>query len=639
MRLRHVAPLLVLAGLGTLLLIPSPSTSQGPAPPAAPDNYEVLARGPVHEAFAEPVDYNPEPGPVATKAPPEPIDELPPDQKPDGDDVEWVPGYWAWEGDDKAYLWVSGFWRDMPPGRRWVPGTWQEADDGWYWTAGFWAAENQEAIEYVPPPPQNIDAGPSVRPVNETDIYIPGSWVWQETRFFWRPGYYVEYRPEWVWVPARYVWTPGGCIFVEGYWDYPLHMRGMLFAPIRPLVDVVAFIYRPAYVIQTDFLMTAMFVGPARRHYYFGDYFEPAYERRGFVAWNNYQPLRRVPDPVFGYYRAAYLGQPTWNQNLTALYAGRRTGDIARPPRTLVQQNTVVNNITNNNTTNTNVTKNVNITNVQNVTVVRPLTQVNNTEVTALASLAPTAAKGARPAAPRKVVNMTNVNATTIEQSRERVQQARDISKQRQQTEARLIADPPAAGAKERPRAAARMELPKAPARATPPAAKKGAKDPAPGAPKAARPAPPPPPTVPKQVEQEVPKAGAAPPRTIRPPTGRRDPATPGKNDPPAAKTKDPRPTPKKDKDDDPTPPKRPMPPVKDKDDPTPPKRPPVKDKDDDPRPKPAPMPKVKDPPAAPPKASPPPAAPPKASPPPVPKKDKDDPPPKAPPKKKEKDD
>lgn len=618
MRLRLLAPPLLLAGVGTLLLIQSPAPSQDPAPPAAPDNFEVLARGPVHEAYAEPVDYTPEPGPVAAKAPPDPIDELPPDQKPEGDDVEWIPGYWGWDDEAKEYLWVSGFWRDMPPGRRWVPGTWQEAADGWHWTPGFWAAEDQESVEYVPPPPASIDAGPSVRPANETDIYVPGTWVYRETRFFWRPGYYVEYRPDWVWVPAHYVWTPGGCIFVEGYWDHPLHLRGLLFAPIRPRVDVAAFVYRPAYVIQPDFLLSAMFVGPARRHYYFGDYFEAGYERRGFVAWFNYQPVRRVPDPVFGYYRSTYINQPAWGQGLTALYAGRRAGDIPRPPRTLVQQNTVINNITNNKTTNVNVTKNVNITNIQNVTVVRPITQVNNTEVTALAQLAPSAAKETRPAAPRRTVNLTKINNTQINETKERVQQVRNIGRQRQQTEARLIADPPAAGGKDRPRPAAKLELPK-PARVTPPAAKTGETTPAPGTPK--RTAPPPPPTVPKQVEREAPKADREPPTPVRPPTGTK------KDRPPVGK---------KDKDDDPVRPKAPpVTPKKDRDDdpvrPKPPVRPPMKDKDDDPvRPKAPPVPPV-----PPKKADPPPVPPKKLDPPPVPPK-KD--PPAVPPKKKDKD-
>jgi len=551
MRLRFFALSLAVAGLGTVLLIPSPATPQAPPPPAAPDQYEVLARGPVHEAYAEPVDYQPEPGPVATKAPPALIDELPPDEKPQGDDIEWIPGYWSWDDEAKDYLWVSGFWRDMPPGRKWVPGTWQEAADGWHWTPGFWAAEEQETVDYVPAPPQSVDAGPSTPPVHETDIYVPGCWIWRETRFFWRPGFFVEYNPDWVWAPAHYVWTPGGCVFVEGYWDHPLHLRGLLFAPIRPRAEVVAFTYRPSYVIETDFLLTAMFVGPARRHYYFGDYFEPAYERRGFVAWINYQPARRAADPNFAYYRATYHGQPTWTENLTALYQGRRTGDIPRPPRTLVQQNTVINNITTSKTTNVSVTKNVNITNIQNVTVVRPLTQVNKTEVTALASLAPRAAKETRPAAPSRTVNLTKVDATQINQVKERIQQDRTLAKQRQQTEAKLLAEPrPAAGTAERTRPTSRLELPKTPSRAgtAPPATRKG-ETPTPPATRT-RPTPPAAPTLPKHVERETPKHEAEPPKTVRPPAARKE-RPPAKEPEPPGGVKE-RPVPKKEREPEP---------------------------------------------------------------------------------------
>src|SRR5712692_6012726 len=47
------------------------------APPAqaqdAPPAISVLTRGPVHEAYAQPVDKNPQPGPVVPKKPPPPF--------------------------------------------------------------------------------------------------------------------------------------------------------------------------------------------------------------------------------------------------------------------------------------------------------------------------------------------------------------------------------------------------------------------------------------------------------------------------------------------------------------------------------------------------------------------------------------
>ena len=66
------------------------------APPVSAEvgaGVQVLTRGPVHEAFAETVSFNPEPGVVVPKAPPEAIEEVPPEQRPEGANVAWIPGY------------------------------------------------------------------------------------------------------------------------------------------------------------------------------------------------------------------------------------------------------------------------------------------------------------------------------------------------------------------------------------------------------------------------------------------------------------------------------------------------------------------------------------------------------------------
>src|SRR4051812_7080837 len=60
--------------------LPLPAPGQ-PAQPAAGEDMEVLAKGPVHEAFATTAEA-PAATPVVAKQPPEPIEELPPDQKP-----------------------------------------------------------------------------------------------------------------------------------------------------------------------------------------------------------------------------------------------------------------------------------------------------------------------------------------------------------------------------------------------------------------------------------------------------------------------------------------------------------------------------------------------------------------------------
>ena len=108
-------------------------TAQDSAPPPplpAGEGPEVLTRGPIHEAFAEMVNPNPESGQVVGKQPPQAIEEVPPTEKPAGDYI-WIPGYWAWDQDrDQGrgdYIWISGVWRLPPPGTTWVPGYWNQA--------------------------------------------------------------------------------------------------------------------------------------------------------------------------------------------------------------------------------------------------------------------------------------------------------------------------------------------------------------------------------------------------------------------------------------------------------------------------------------------------------------------------------
>src|SRR5262249_52882676 len=122
--------------LATILCWSAVGLAQQPPPanpppddaPAVPKGVEVLARGPVHEAFAtlaaEPVAAKPVP-----KKPPKALDEMPPDEKPEGD-VIWMPGYWHYDDERQDFMWVSGVWRTPPPGKRWVAGYWRDEGDG-----------------------------------------------------------------------------------------------------------------------------------------------------------------------------------------------------------------------------------------------------------------------------------------------------------------------------------------------------------------------------------------------------------------------------------------------------------------------------------------------------------------------------
>jgi hypothetical protein len=372
---------------------------------------EVLARGPIHEAFAEPVDNRPSSGRLIPKQPPAAIEELPPDQKPAGDNVQWIPGYWAWDDDRNDFIWISGIWRNEPPGRQWIPGHWDQISGGWQWSPGFWGLQDQQQLEFLPPPPNPVPAAASVPAPNANSVFVPGTWVYRDTRYLWRPGYWVGYRPGWVWVPPHYVWTPAGFVFVDGYWDFDLNQRGLLFAPvyISPVYWTRPnWVYRPAYVVGANFVLSALFIRPGYSHYYFGDYFEPVYRRNGFVAWVDFHRDRVTFDPLFNYYRWQHRDDRRWERDLRALYAARFNGSAPRPPRTLVQQNTVIRNMT--------VNRSVNVTNISAVTALTPLAQVN-----------------------RSVVKLQPVSPQQQVVAQKSIQQQREVSRERARLETQIV--------------------------------------------------------------------------------------------------------------------------------------------------------------------------------------------------------
>lgn len=492
--------LVAMLGLAALLVAKAPAPADEPA---AKEGVEVLARGLVHEAFAAPSQARPLPTHVVPKTPPNPIEELPPDEKPAGDPVLWIPGYWAWDDEQTDFLWVSGFWRVPPPGRQWVPGNWQQVENGWQWTSGFWATADQTEVQYLPAPPPSIDEGPSIPAPDETSTYVPGCWMHRETRYLWRPGFWLGYQPDWVWAPSHYVWTPGGYVFVDGFWDRPFERRGLLFAPIRvaPALLETPWTYVPQYVVQPDFLMGALFVRPSYCHYYFGDYFDAGYARSGFVPWFDYRIGKGSYDPNFAYYRHRN-GDPGWERNLRGYYAGRTSGEIVRPPRTLVQQNAAINNFMTNKTANVNVNKSLNLTHMQNVSALVPITKIHNTTATGLGSLNPRMAGGKNVSG--HVLKVETMPQEQRAEARKAVTQLREAGQQRQQAEAKLLAGHAAPIKANDPPRAVKMQVP----RAVPLP---------PSGPKPLRPSlPPPAPKLPLHVEKPIPSH--VPPSPPRPP-------------------------------------------------------------------------------------------------------------------------
>jgi hypothetical protein len=325
-----------LIGLGAAI-----ATGQAEESEIVDQGAQVLTRGPVHEAFAGIVSYNPEPGIIVETAPPELIEELPPESRPAGDNISWIPGYWAWDDERTDYLWVSGTWRALPPGRQWTTGYWGSTGQGHQWISGYWADSAVQEITYLPKPPVTVEAGPNVAAPSRDHGWTPGSWMWRQERYAWRPGYWAEGRSDWDWIPANYVWTPRGYIFVDGYWDYSFNRRGVLYAPVyfqsnyrsRP-----GYSYSPVIAIGLVAMMEHLFLRPRNHHYYFGDYYDRRYRDRGYYSPYAYQSSRYGYDPVYSYRRWTHRQDRDWERRYQASYDYRRDHESARPPRTWADQ-------------------------------------------------------------------------------------------------------------------------------------------------------------------------------------------------------------------------------------------------------------------------------------------------------------
>jgi hypothetical protein len=321
---------------------PKPETAQPPPKPDGEDGVQVLTRGPVHEAFAEAVVFDPEPSVVVREAPPDAVDEAPPDQGPE--DAAWIPGYAAWDDERGDYVWASGVWRSPPPGRQWVSGYWGRCESGFQWVPGYWAAAEVEEIEYLPEPPAAVEAGPVGVPPSADHGWIPGAWVWWHRvplrgRYAWCPGYWVAAQADWDWIPPHCTWTPRGYVFVDGYWDYPVARRGVLFAPVRfDAAAHVRFSYSPSVAIDAAALADHLFVRPEYHSYYFGDYYDAGYSAAGFYWACSFNATRRGYDPIWAHRRWEHRRDGGWEARVEADFRNRRDHAEARPPRTLVAQ-------------------------------------------------------------------------------------------------------------------------------------------------------------------------------------------------------------------------------------------------------------------------------------------------------------
>jgi hypothetical protein len=318
--------------------VPPPPGASNPQPVQPDSNPEVLTRGPIHEAYAIPVNTGRKTGLVVPRQPPNPIEEIPPEAKPEGE-VVWIPGYFSWDDDRKGFVWVSGVWRAPPPNYHWIPGYWNQVQHGYQWVSGFWQPVALQEVEYLPQPPDTLDQGPTSPAPAEDYVWISGCWRWSETRYAWQPGYWAPINPQWVWIPANYYWCPRGWVYCGGYWDYPLSRRGLMFAPVY-FAGPVAY-FRPVITVDVGFLTFSLFVRPHYCHYYFGDYYAAEYEGLGIYPWFSFASSHHGYDPLFSYYRWYYhdhYHDLAWEKNLHGWYDYYRGHPTMRPPHTWAAQ-------------------------------------------------------------------------------------------------------------------------------------------------------------------------------------------------------------------------------------------------------------------------------------------------------------
>ena len=335
-----------------VLLFALPAIQAQDTPPAAPgangnsdEDVEALARGPVHEAFASQVNNDPQPGMIINEAPPEVVDEVPPDYKPDGDNVIWIPGYWGFDDEREDFVWISGVWRTPPAGRRWVPGYWNELMDNnkYQWVSGFWQMIERRRVDYRGAPPESLEAGPSTAAPSSNYFWSPGVWVYRGAGYRWRPGYWIRYRPDYVYIPSHWMWTPGGHVFVNGYWDYQMAARGVLFAPVVVRAPVVR--YRPSVVIDVGRFHMHWFVRPSYCHYYFGDFYDARYHTSFSIFPHHHFHLRMGYDPFYAYNHVHFHNHfgISYHHHVHHWHNYFHTHHLHRPARTFGMQLSLVN--------------------------------------------------------------------------------------------------------------------------------------------------------------------------------------------------------------------------------------------------------------------------------------------------------
>ena len=185
----------------------------------------------------------------------------------------------------------------------------------------------------MPQPPTSLETGPVGTPPSADFIWIPGTWIFRNGQFLWLAGQWAPVRRGWVWVPAHYVFTPAGYVFVDGFWDYELQDRGVLFAPVAfpgAFTGEVS-LFTPSVVLNTDLLTDFLFVNSPCGCYCFGDFFGANCEEAGIFPWFAFHMSSLGFDPLFAFSSWAHHKDAGWHEKLIADFRSLRND--AKLPR------------------------------------------------------------------------------------------------------------------------------------------------------------------------------------------------------------------------------------------------------------------------------------------------------------------
>lgn len=301
-----------------------------------PVRTQPIDRVAIHEAFASVPQAIVSAGPIVPHVPPQLVLERPIGPQRTGTNVAWIDGYWAWHADRSTYYWVSGFWREIPPGRAWVPGQWFAAPGGYQRSNGYWANAQQPAGTVTSRPPSLIDWVPDSVAPGIDSFWVPPKYVWSNDTFALQAGYWTTHQDQFVWQPATYIQTQEGFVFVDGYWDFELDVRGVPYAPLSVPIDIAS---QTPIVVEPELLLSPnaticihMFMQPGDSHYYFGNFYVQSDLDRGFLPWYDARAQAYAASTLVSYYQRKFSRQGVSFAAATSGYANRYRSVAATRP-------------------------------------------------------------------------------------------------------------------------------------------------------------------------------------------------------------------------------------------------------------------------------------------------------------------